>query len=65
MDLGLRDARVVVTGAGANIGRGIARVLAREGARVLVVDIDGEQAGRVAEGCPDSARRRRSPWPPT
>lgn len=52
MDLGLRDARVVVTGAGANIGRGIAQVLAREGARVLVVDIDGEQAGRVAEELP-------------
>lgn len=52
MDLGLRDARVVVTGAGANIGRGIAQVLAREGARVLVVDIDGEQAECVAEELP-------------
>lgn len=48
MDLGHTGSRVVVTGAGANIGRGIAHVFAREGARVLVVDIDGEQAQRVA-----------------
>ncbi|GAA2862278.1 glucose 1-dehydrogenase [Pseudonocardia halophobica] len=48
MDLGHTDARVVVTGAGANIGRGIAHVFAREGARVLVVDVDREQAEQVA-----------------
>lgn len=48
MDLGHEDARVVITGAGANIGRGIAHVFAEEGARVLVVDVDGEQAERVA-----------------
>ncbi|MBP2367639.1 SDR family NAD(P)-dependent oxidoreductase [Pseudonocardia parietis] len=60
MDLGHTDTRVVVTGAGANIGRGIAHVFAREGARVLVVDVDGEQAGQVAAeasalGAADSA----------
>lgn len=48
MDLGHAGARVVVTGAGANIGRGIAHTFAREGARVLVVDIDAEQADRVS-----------------
>lgn len=51
MDLGHAQARVVVTGAGANIGRGIATAFAREGARVLVVDIDGEQAAAVAAEC--------------
>jgi 2-hydroxycyclohexanecarboxyl-CoA dehydrogenase len=48
MDLGLNGARVIVTGAAANIGRGIALGFAREGARVLVADIDGDQAETVA-----------------
>lgn len=49
MELGHADARVIVTGGGANIGRGIVHGFAREGARLLVVDIDGEQAERVAQ----------------
>jgi 2-hydroxycyclohexanecarboxyl-CoA dehydrogenase len=48
MDLGHRDARVIVTGGGANIGRGITLGFAAEGARVLVADIDGPQAEAVA-----------------
>src|SRR6202167_6219370 len=44
MDLGHRGARVIVTGGGANIGRGIALGFAAEGARLLVADIDGPQA---------------------
>ena len=47
MDLGLRDARVIVTGGAANIGRGIVHGFAAEGARVLICDVDAEQALRV------------------
>ncbi len=38
----------VVTGAARGIGRGIASVLAREGARVVVADIDGDVAAETA-----------------
>jgi len=48
MELGHRGARVIVTGGGANIGRGIVLGFAAEGARVLVADIDGPQAEAVA-----------------
>lgn len=48
MDLGLDGARVLVTGGGSNIGRGIVHGFAAEHARVLICDIDGEQAAKVA-----------------
>jgi NAD(P)-dependent dehydrogenase (short-subunit alcohol dehydrogenase family) len=59
MDLGLRGARVLVTGGASNIGRGIVHGFAAEGARVAICDVDGTQAERVraealsrgAEGC--------------
>ncbi len=47
MDLGLRGARVLVTGGASNIGRGIVHGFAAEGARLLIADLDGEQAARV------------------
>lgn len=47
MDLGLADARVLVTGGASNIGRGIVHGFAAEGARVMICDIDGEQAAKV------------------
>jgi NAD(P)-dependent dehydrogenase (short-subunit alcohol dehydrogenase family) len=53
MDLGHRDARIIVTGGGANIGRGIVLGFAAEGARVLVADIDAPQA----ESAADAARQ--------
>ncbi len=45
----LRDAGVVVTGAGGGIGAALARRFAGEGARVVVNDLDGDKAKAVAE----------------
>ena len=47
MDLGLAEARVVVTGGASNIGRGIVHSFAAEGARVVINDIDRPQAEQV------------------
>jgi NAD(P)-dependent dehydrogenase (short-subunit alcohol dehydrogenase family) len=47
MDLGLRDTRVLVTGGASNIGRGIVHGFAAEGARLVIADIDGDQAAKV------------------
>ena len=43
----LEDKVAVVTGAGQGIGRAIALTLAREGANIVVCDIDLEKAERV------------------
>ena len=40
---------IVITGAGGGIGRATALIFAREGANVVVTDIDAEAARRVAE----------------
>jgi NAD(P)-dependent dehydrogenase (short-subunit alcohol dehydrogenase family) len=47
----LHDKVAVVTGGGDGIGRGIVRRFAREGARVLVAEIDDETGARVADEC--------------
>lgn len=44
----MKDRSVIVTGGGSGIGRAIARRLARAGARVIIVDIDQEQARDAA-----------------
>ncbi|HUZ22514.1 MAG TPA: SDR family NAD(P)-dependent oxidoreductase [Streptosporangiaceae bacterium] len=44
----LKNKTAVITGAGSGIGRAIAQCLAGAGARVLVLDIDGERAAAVA-----------------
>ncbi len=49
MDLGLANARVLVTGGASNIGRGIVHGFAAEGARVVIADVDEVQAARVAD----------------
>jgi len=49
MDLGLAGKTVIVTGGGANIGRGITFAFAKEGSNVVIADIDEEQAQKVAK----------------
>ncbi|HQG10358.1 MAG TPA: SDR family NAD(P)-dependent oxidoreductase, partial [Dermatophilaceae bacterium] len=44
----LQDKVTIVTGAGAGIGRAIARVTAAQGAIVVVTDLDGPAAEAVA-----------------
>lgn len=59
MSSSLEGRRVIVTGAGRNVGEAIAWRFAREGAKVVVADISPEAATNVAEAIneahPDSA----------
>jgi NAD(P)-dependent dehydrogenase (short-subunit alcohol dehydrogenase family) len=48
MSIDLNGAVAVITGAGSGIGRACAHSFARRGSRVVVTDLDGERAARVA-----------------
>jgi 3-oxoacyl-[acyl-carrier protein] reductase len=52
----LQDKVAIVTGAGCGFGEGIARRYVEEGAKVLVADIDGARAERVADEIGGAAR---------
>jgi 3-oxoacyl-[acyl-carrier protein] reductase len=52
--MSLAGKAAIVTGAGSGFGEGIARLFAAEGAKVLVADIDGQQAHRVADAIRDA-----------
>lgn len=47
---------IIVTGAGGGLGEGIARVCHREGAHVMIADVRGEAAQRVAASLGERAR---------
>lgn len=47
MDLGLGNSRILVTGGGSNVGRGIVHGFARQNARIAICDIDRAQAEKV------------------
>lgn len=51
MDLELGGKIAVVTGGASGIGRRVAQDCAREGARVAVLDLDGDGAARAAAEC--------------
>lgn len=53
----LKDKVAVVTGAGQGGGEGIARVLAREGAKVALVDLNLDAARRVANSIDPEGKR--------
>lgn len=51
MDLGIRGRRALITGAAGAIGSATARILAEEGAQVILTDIDEAELARVADEC--------------
>lgn len=54
MDLGLKDKRALVLGSTLGIGRGIADILAQEGASVAICGRSADDAGKVAEEITDA-----------
>src|SRR5260370_38117869 len=52
MDLGLTRRVVIVTGGASNLGRAITLGFAAEGARVVIADVDDQQAKKVESEAP-------------
>jgi len=62
LDLGLRDARAVVTGGSKGIGLATARVLAQEGCDVAIIAREPERLQKVAEELSAETGRRVVPF---
>jgi len=60
MELGLKDRVVIVTGGASNLGRAISLGFAGEGARVVIADVDLEQARKVEAEAPSRLIARRA-----
>ena len=60
MELGLAGRRAMVLGGGGGLGSAIARALAREGAAVMVCDVDIDAADRTTQSIIDAGGQARS-----
>jgi len=58
--LSLRDQVIVVTGAASGMGRAVANAASREGARMVLADLDGDRLATVAGELKNEARYRRA-----
>jgi len=58
--LSLRDQVIVVTGAASGMGRAVANAASREGARMVLADLDGDRLATVAGELKNEARYRRT-----
>src|SRR5262245_46891945 len=61
--MGFENKIAIVTWGGAGIGEALCRELARRGARVVVADINGDDADRVTTSLAGDGGRAESTWP--